>query len=193
MGKPTTYCVLSCGERSEGAGKYSMLYCKSPTLQPASLAMWKQGPFLCAFPLKCAPAPALLMQPALSARDGDGHQDSRDNCPTVPNSSQQDTDGDGVGDECDDDDDNDGIPDTKPPGPDNCRLVPNPGQEDTDGEGTETVFTPVTCLAPAFNHTLMPAARMITSIPEPGALSGAMWCCPYSRCQQLPQLVHFQV
>jgi len=45
-------------------------------------------------------------------KDGDGIEDSLDNCPTIRNASQLDTDGDGQGNACDSDDDNDGLPDT---------------------------------------------------------------------------------
>ncbi len=64
--------------------------------------------------------------------DDDGVPNEEDNCPSVPNLDQVNTDAtsDG-GDACDDDDDNDLEPDPS----DNCPLVQNPDQLDTDGDG----------------------------------------------------------
>ncbi len=51
-----------------------------------------------------------------------------DNCPSIPNSGQENNDGDQLGDVCDVDDDNDNVTDAN----DNCQFVANPLQEDRD-------------------------------------------------------------
>ncbi|WP_232225342.1 thrombospondin type 3 repeat-containing protein [Christiangramia salexigens] len=66
----------------------------------------------------------------ISDSDGDGIEDTLDNCPNIANPDQANNDGDSEGDVCDDDDDNDGIEDTL----DNCPFTANPGQENYDGD-----------------------------------------------------------
>lgn len=63
-------------------------------------------------------------------KDGDGRPDNADNCPTVANADQLDTDGDGQGNACDTDDDNDGIPDAN-----EGNLGTSPTNQDSDGDG----------------------------------------------------------
>ena len=62
--------------------------------------------------------------------DGDGVADPQDNCPSVVNANQLDTDGDGQGDACDADDDNDGIPDAS-----EGAQGTSPTNPDSDGDG----------------------------------------------------------
>lgn len=63
--------------------------------------------------------------------DDDGVFNVDDNCRSISNPDQMDTDLDSVGNACDPDDDNDGIEDEL----DNCPLDLNPDQEDLDQDG----------------------------------------------------------
>ena len=67
--------------------------------------------------------------------DGDGVPDGSDNCPSVANADQTNTDGDGEGDACDSDDDNDGKAD----GSDSCAAGDtgwtSNGTTDRDSDG----------------------------------------------------------
>ncbi|MCG5644706.1 cadherin-like beta sandwich domain-containing protein [Flavobacteriaceae bacterium LSUCC0859] len=65
----------------------------------------------------------MVLSVVLGDTDGDGVNDSSDNCPSVANASQADADGDGVGDICD-----------------NAPNVANPSQTDTDGDGVGDVI-----------------------------------------------------
>jgi hypothetical protein len=62
--------------------------------------------------------------------DGDGRANASDNCPTVFNPGQQNSDTDLMGDLCDNDDDGDGRADNL----DNCPTVANPGWADWNGD-----------------------------------------------------------
>jgi hypothetical protein len=85
---------------------------------------------------RCEPGGCPAPPAPLVDRDGDGVFDEYDNCPSVPNPTQANSDFDTEGDACDTmtvvvDSDGDGVPDTA----DNCPRVPNATQMDSDRDG----------------------------------------------------------
>ncbi len=71
--------------------------------------------------------------------DGDGVEDSVDNCPNTPNADQADVNGDGVGDACAPDSDGDGVEDAL----DNCPNIANSDQLDSDLDGIGDTCPPI--------------------------------------------------
>ncbi|MFN8392876.1 MAG: thrombospondin type 3 repeat-containing protein [Bdellovibrionota bacterium] len=79
-----------------------------------------------------------------SDSDGDGIPDSSDNCPSVSNANQLNTDGDSQGDVCDNDDDNDGIADGSDCAPLDAAKWRTVAYSDPDGDGVRNSTSPTT-------------------------------------------------
>jgi DNA-binding beta-propeller fold protein YncE len=93
--------------------------------------------------------------------DGDGVPDNVDNCPSIANPGQIDSDTDSIGDVCDEfpfDKDNDGIDDTD----DNCPTTSNGDQTDSDSDGLGDVCDVQN--EPVFQQILQQIQNILASI-----------------------------
>jgi hypothetical protein len=137
---------------------YPLFFCRDKTPQNEPSCLPFRGPTA-----SSATASQYATSAAANDKDGDGIEDSKDNCPSVFNPirpmdgpTQADKDGDTIGDACDkcplesgeackrpsgDDLDDDGIPN----GADNCPELANPDQadDDKDGKGNACDICPV--------------------------------------------------
>jgi hypothetical protein len=111
--------------------------------------------------------------------DSDSVPDDYDNCPSTPNTGQQDLNMNGIGAACEDevfDSDKDGVRDRD----DNCRFVDNPEQEDVNKDGVGDA-----CEADLLLQ-IIPSLAAITIKREEQFGEPAMWaiknqlCCPNS-------------
>ena len=88
------------------------------------------------------PAGRVYLYSPLPDADGEGIIESVDNCSTVANANQADTDGDRLGNACDPTPNGDTDGDSVDNLADNCPTVANPGQEDTDSDGIGNICDP---------------------------------------------------
>ena len=121
--------------------------------------------------------------------DADGILDDDDNCPTVSNAGQTDTDLDGEGNDCDTDDDDDGVPDVADAYP----LDPN-----RSVQGTDTIVEHHVLLFPAaadatrqgfarvINHDARAGSVEIDAIDDHGVMYG-----PVTLAIDANETVHF--